>query len=110
MLVHGLGYRDGLEMSLLLDCEIIPAAARCRDEALRRATSALLIHVEACDTVENRSTLDTRLRTLLHEMAAHPLAEFLLPVTATFFPAEPASPTHHPVLPNPDPDPPLNPT
>src|SRR3546814_12263096 len=63
MRVQCLGYRDGLEMSLLLDCEIIPAAARCRDEALRRAMSALLIHVEACDTVENRSTLETRLRT-----------------------------------------------
>src|SRR3546814_9196864 len=56
MRVHGLGYRDGLEMSLLLDCEIIPAAARCRDEALRRAMSALLIHVEACDRSEEHTS------------------------------------------------------
>src|SRR3546814_11268465 len=56
------------------------------------------IHVEACDSVENRSALETRLRTLLHEMAAHPLAEFLLRVTATFYHAEPASDTHDPVF------------
>src|SRR3546814_15568569 len=60
--------------------------------------SALLSHVEACDSVENRSALETRLRTLLHEMAAHPLAEFLLRVTATFYHAEPASDTHDPVF------------
>lgn len=102
MRVHGLGYRDGLEMSLLLDCEIIPAAARCRDEALRHAMSALLIHVDACDSVENRSALETRLRELLHEMAAHPLAEFLLRVTATFYHAEPASGTNDPVFTTPD--------
>src|SRR3546814_20669435 len=94
MRVHGRGERDGLEMSLLLDFEIIPAAARCRDEALRRAMSALLIHVEACDTVENRSTHETRLRTLLHEMAADPPDEFVLRVTATSFRAEPASEQH----------------
>src|SRR3546814_19575340 len=31
-------------------------------------------------------------------MAAHPLAEFLLRVTATFYHAEPASDTHDPVF------------
>ena len=100
--VHGLGYRDGLEMSLLLDCEIIPAAARCRDEALRRTMAALLIHVETCDTVENRAALETKLRTLLHQMASHPLAEFLLRVTASFYHAEPASDTHDPVFTTPE--------
>jgi GntR family transcriptional repressor for pyruvate dehydrogenase complex len=96
--VHGLGYRDGLEMSLLLDCEIIPAAARCRDDALRRAMSGLLASVDACDTVDGRAALETQLRTLLHQMASHPLAEFLLRVTATFYHAEPASDRDDPVF------------
>jgi DNA-binding FadR family transcriptional regulator len=96
--VHGLGYRDGLEMSLLMDCEIIPAAARCQDVALRRAMSALLVHVDSCDTIENRAALETQLRNLLHQMASHPLAEFLLRVTASFYHAEPASDRDDPVF------------
>ncbi|MFT4047838.1 MAG: GntR family transcriptional regulator [Solimonas sp.] len=100
--VHGLGYRDGLEMSLLLDCEIIPAAARCRDATLRDAMSGLLAGVDDCDGVEHRAALETKLRNLLHRMAAHPLAEFLLRVTASFYRAEPASDTHDPVFATPE--------
>lgn len=98
MRVHGLGYHEALEMIALLDCEIVPAAARCRDEVLRRAMSGLIAGIDDCDTVQSRATLETRLRTLLHQMASHPLAEFLLGVTASFYHAEPASDTQDPVF------------
>lgn len=98
MRVHGFGYREALGMVALLDCEIVPAAARCRDAALRRTMSGLIADVDACDTVQRRATLETRLRSLLHQMASHPLAEFLLGVTASFYHAEPASDTRDPVF------------
>src|ERR1700727_2952117 len=33
--VHGFGHRESQQMLSLLDCEIVPAAARCTDTALR---------------------------------------------------------------------------
>src|ERR1700730_2250291 len=41
MRVHGVDYRDAVEITTLLDCEIIPAAARCKNDDLRKAISAL---------------------------------------------------------------------
>jgi len=98
MRAHGLGYREALEVVLLLDCEIFPAAARCRDEALRAAVRALLARVDGCDGFERRAALEAELRQLLHEMVAHPLAEFLLGVTASLFRSEPTTENDDPVF------------
>ena len=39
--VHGFSYRESQEMMSVLDCEIMPAAARCTDESLRKNVQAL---------------------------------------------------------------------
>src|SRR5579862_179332 len=40
--VHGFGHRESQQMLSLLDCEIVPAAARCTDSTLRETVRKLL--------------------------------------------------------------------
>jgi DNA-binding FadR family transcriptional regulator len=94
MRVHGFGYRDALEMTTLLDCDIIPAAARCRDEALRAAMRALLESIDRCDTRETRAAFEVELRDVLFKVVARPLMELLLRVTTMFYQVE----AHPPVF------------
>jgi DNA-binding FadR family transcriptional regulator len=79
--VHGFGYRESLEMNSLLDCEIIPAAARCTDETLRKAIQGLSERVDHCETADERVALEMELRDLLFRMVARPLIELLSRVT-----------------------------
>src|SRR6516164_1923925 len=56
--VHGSAYREVLEMMSLLDTELIPAAARCEDEAARAELKALLDAIEAADTPQARISVE----------------------------------------------------
>jgi DNA-binding GntR family transcriptional regulator len=69
--VHGFGYRESQEM-LALDCEIMPAAARCEDETLMQAVRVLNEKVEHCDTPEQRVDFEVELRQLLFHQRARP--------------------------------------
>jgi GntR family transcriptional repressor for pyruvate dehydrogenase complex len=80
--VHGLGFRESQEMLALLDCEIVPAAARCQDDALMRSIRALAARVDHCDTPEQRVELEMELRQLLFRMVARPLIELFSRVTS----------------------------
>lgn len=88
MRVHGFGYREALEMTALLDCDIIPAAARCQDETLRDIMRALLVSVDTCDTRETRTAFEVALRDVLFKVVARPLMELLLRVTTQFYQAD----------------------
>jgi GntR family transcriptional regulator, transcriptional repressor for pyruvate dehydrogenase complex len=79
--VHGFGFRESQEMLALLDCEIMPAAARCQDETMMQAMRALSERIESCDTPEQRVALEVELRQLLFRMVARPLIELLSRVT-----------------------------
>ena len=79
--VHGFGYRESQEMLALLDCEIMPAAARCEDETLMQIVCALSEKVEHCDTPEQRVDFEVELRQVLFRMVARPLIELLSRVT-----------------------------
>src|SRR5882724_3885565 len=52
--VHGFRQRESQEMLSLLDCEIMPAAARCTDEPLRDAMHTLSKRIDLCDSVDDR--------------------------------------------------------
>jgi len=83
--VHGFGHRESQEMLALLDCEIMPAAARCQDEQLREAMRALTARIDLCDTTDQRAAFETELRDLLFKMVARPLIELLCRVTLRLY-------------------------
>lgn len=85
MRVHGFGYREALEMISLLDCEIIPAAALCRDERLRERMRALSERIDGCKTGAQRFEFENELRDLLYKMVARPLIELLTRATGSLY-------------------------
>ncbi len=88
MRVHGVDYRDALEITTLLDCEIIPAAARCKDDDLRKVISALNERIDLCDAPEDRVAFENELRNVLFKFVARPLIELLLRVTKQLYKAQ----------------------
>lgn len=79
--VHPAALQEVSEIVSLLDCELIPAAARCTDEALHTALRALSERVATCDTPEQRIALETELHDILYRMGNRPLIELLARVT-----------------------------
>lgn len=88
MRVHGFGYRDALELTTLLDCDIVPAAARCSDAAFRDAIRSLLTRIDTCETRETRAAIEVELRDILFKVVARPLMELVLRVTTQFYKGE----------------------
>jgi GntR family transcriptional repressor for pyruvate dehydrogenase complex len=83
--VHGFGHRESHRMLSLLDCEIVPAAARCSDEDLRQAARELLERVDHCESREQRVAFEKELRDLLFKMVARPLVELVCRVTQRLY-------------------------
>jgi DNA-binding FadR family transcriptional regulator len=83
--VHGFGQRESQQTLSLLDCEIVPAAARCTDEKLREQVSSLLARVDDCDSSDDRIAFEMELRDLLLKMVARPLIELLCRVTVRLY-------------------------
>jgi DNA-binding FadR family transcriptional regulator len=95
--VHGFAQRESQEMLALLDCEIMPAAARSTDENLRSAMLVLSERIDQCDSSADRAAFEIELRDLLFKMVARPLVVLLCrvtlrlyvhPPTVLFFPGE----------------------
>lgn len=79
--VHGVGHQESHGMLSLLDCEVVPAATRCRDEKLRQGIGALLERIDYCHSSDARIAFESDLRNLLLKMVARPLVELLCRVT-----------------------------
>lgn len=83
--VHGFGHRESHRMMSLLDCEIVPAAARCTDESLRQAIRVLITRVDQCESIDERVAFEIELRDLLLKMVTGPLIELLCRVTLRLY-------------------------
>jgi GntR family transcriptional repressor for pyruvate dehydrogenase complex len=83
--VHGFSYRESQQLLALLDCELMPAAALCRDETLLRTIAELRDRVDRCDTPELRVEVETQLRHTLFKMVSQPLIEFVVRVTGRLY-------------------------
>jgi GntR family transcriptional regulator, transcriptional repressor for pyruvate dehydrogenase complex len=83
--VRGFSYHESQEMLSVLDCEIIPAAARCKDESLRADARALLARVDLCELANDRIEFEIELRDLLFRMVQRPLMEMLCRVTLRLY-------------------------
>lgn len=82
---HNSSQWESLEIVSLLDCEMVPAAARCRDEALRDAMRALGVRIDACDTETLRIAFEGDFHDLLFKMDARPLFELILRVATQVY-------------------------
>ncbi|MGB8364701.1 MAG: FadR/GntR family transcriptional regulator [Rhizomicrobium sp.] len=89
MRVHGPSYDEMLEMLSLLDCEIVPAAARCKDENLRAEARLLWDRIDACNTEESRIAFENDFRRQLFRMDARPLFELLMRVATRLYSTPP---------------------
>lgn len=94
MRVHGFGYREALEMTTLLDCDIVPAAALCNDRHFREAIQTLLSRIDICETRETRALIELELRDLLFTAVSRPLMELMIRVTTQFYKAQ----SHPPIF------------
>lgn len=79
--VHPSAAQEVSEIVSLLLCELIPAAARCKDEPLRTALRELLARIDGADTPEARVAIEQELHNLLYKMVNRPLIELLTRVT-----------------------------
>lgn len=78
--VHRSSFLEGVEMLTLLDCELMPAAAKNLDEAGRARLEALLARVDACDGSEARVEFEDRFHEALFAIVERPLMEILATV------------------------------
>jgi DNA-binding FadR family transcriptional regulator len=85
MRVHGSSHDEALEITSLLDCELMPAAARCTDDGMREEVARLLERVDGCDTPEDRVVLEEDFRIVLFAMNARPLYELLVRVATRLY-------------------------
>lgn len=88
MRVQNFGYREAFEMMILLDCDIIPAAANSRDPALQNAVAELMARIDHCELPEERFRFENDLRNTLFRVVKRPFLEFLARVTMQLYKLE----------------------
>ena len=85
MRVYNFGYREAFEMMMLLDCDIIPAAAKSQDKELHLSIKALTARIEHCEKPEDRIRFENDLRETLFKVAERPFLELLARVTMQLY-------------------------
>ena len=83
--VRGADVYEALEMMTLLDCELMPAAARCREAAVRKELGLLEDRVDLCFTGEDRIAFEQDLHKVLFRMVDRPLMELLGHVSMLYY-------------------------
>jgi len=81
MRVHDFGYREAFEITLLLDCDIIEAAAEISDETFTAALGALLEQLASCRTMDDQIGFEIKLRETLLDYIKRPLLELMSSVS-----------------------------
>lgn len=84
MRVHPTSFDEAADMTSLLFNELVPAAAACRDEALRQALRALGETIEFQNNDLQRGGFEAAFQDLLFEMVDRPLFAALTKVTLRF--------------------------
>lgn len=87
--VRGADDYEALEMMTLLDCELMPAAARCDIAALHDDLRLLQQRVDACHTGTDRLVFEDDLHAVLFAMVDRPLMELLAGVAMRYYRSSP---------------------
>lgn len=80
--MHGFSYHEVLDMTTLLDSEIVPAAAGCDNEEMHAALRKLAKRIDGCDTPEDRVAFEGDLHDVLFKFVERPLVGLLARVTS----------------------------
>lgn len=83
--VRGSDDYEALDMMTLLDCELMPAAARCADPALLAELRLLQDRIDGCQTSERRLAFEDDLHAILFRMVDKPLMELLANVAMRYY-------------------------
>ena len=76
---------EPLRMMTLLDCDLMPAAARCTDAGLQAELRSLKTRVDQCSSGEERIAFEDELHAILFKMMNQPLIELLAQVCMRFY-------------------------
>lgn len=74
------GY-EAIEIMMLLDCDLMPAASQCTDEALCDRLRRHAESIDQCNTSEQRGAFEQEMHDILYSMVDRPLMETLARVT-----------------------------
>lgn len=83
---------EALEMMTLLDCELMPAAAQCKDAQQLSELRSIKAQVGSCVSGEQRMAFEDRLHAVLFRMVNRPLMELLAQVSMSFYRSRPIPP------------------
>lgn len=83
--VRGADVYEALEMMTLLDCELMPAAARCHEAGVREELGHLEDRVDGCVSGEDRIAFEQDLHRVLFKMVDRPLMELLGHVSMLYY-------------------------
>ncbi|HEX7819110.1 MAG TPA: GntR family transcriptional regulator [Sphingobium sp.] len=73
--------REAIQITTLLDCDLLPAAAQSFDEALHAMLRVLAERIDTCDTAEQRLAFEQEMQDIIYRMVDRPLMEMLARVT-----------------------------
>lgn len=83
---------EPLRMMTLLDCELMPAAAQCKQVRLLEELRSLKVRVDLCLSGEERIVFEDELHAILFKMVDQPLIELLAQVSISFYRSQPIPP------------------
>ena len=79
-------------MMTLLDCELMPAAAQCKDAQQFNELRSLKAQVDSCVTGDERMGFEDDLHAILFKMVDRPLIQLLAQVSMRFYRSRPIPP------------------
>jgi len=86
--VHDIGYREAFELTVLLDCDIIRAAATGLAQPQAQTITALAAQLERCATADERIQFEVDFRETLLGIVERPLLELLSRVAMQLYTAQ----------------------
>lgn len=92
--LHHSAHPEAIDIITLLDCELMAAAARATDEALRQRLTMLLTSVDERNTARQRGQFDQSMLDILYLMVDRPLMELLSRVAVHHYAEYPRGPIY----------------
>ncbi|WP_395396907.1 FCD domain-containing protein [Novosphingobium sp. BL-8A] len=81
LIMHRTNEAEPVEITTLLDCELMAGAARCVDEGLRQKLRALAGTIDDCDCSEKRAHFEEEMQDILYAMVDRPIMELFARAT-----------------------------